>query len=75
MSPENIESQRDLWLDKIYELAQAPGDIRLIRLALLERAAAGLNLDALSLDPNKPITTYLIKSTRTLVSKLTQELV
>jgi len=38
--------------------------LKLLRLALLERATAGLNLDALSIDPKKPITEYLICQTR-----------
>ena len=40
-----VERQREIWLNNIYSLAN---DKHLLKLALLERAAAGLNLDALS---------------------------
>jgi hypothetical protein len=36
----------------------------------LERATAGLHLDALSIDPQKPITKYLVQATREQVRKL-----
>lgn len=45
-------------------LAATAEDKRLLNLALLERAAAGLNLDALSIDPKNPIAEYLVETTR-----------
>ena len=65
---EKIEEQRKLWLDKIFELFGK--DNRLLKLALLERAVAGLNLDALSLDPKVPIAKYLVEKTRSNVVEL-----
>ena len=68
ISLEKIEEQRKLWLDKIFELFGK--DNRLLKLALLERAVAGLNLDALSLDPKVPIAKYLVEKTRSNVVEL-----
>lgn len=56
---ELIEEQRDLWLSKINSLAKTEQDKKLLNLALLERSAAGLNLDALSVNPKSPIAEYL----------------
>lgn len=75
ITPEEVEAQRSLWLDAIRALPQAQGDgQRLLNLALLERAAAGLNLDALSVDANKPITNYLLESTRNQIEQLLREI-
>ncbi len=75
ITPEEVEVQRSLWLDTIKALPQAQGEgQRLLNLALLERATAGLNLDALSADPNKPITPYLVKATRDQVKILIDSL-
>jgi len=68
MSPELIEEQRKLWLDKIFELFGK--DNHLLKLALLERAVAGLNLDALSVDIKNTIAKYLIDKTRSSVEEL-----
>lgn len=71
ITPEAVEAQRTSWLKHITALAQAQGDNNtVLRLALLERAAAGLHLDALSIDPQKPITEYLVQATREQVRKL-----
>ncbi len=59
-----VGQQRDLWLSKINSLAKTDLDKELLNLALLERAAAGLNLDALSIDLKSPIAEYLVESTR-----------
>lgn len=75
ITPEEVETQRKLWLDKIKSLPQTQGsNRRLLNLALLERAGAGLNLDALSADPNKPITKHLFEATRGQVRELISEL-
>ena len=75
ITTENIEKQRDLWLEQIYSLPQTQGQNRkLLNLALLERATAGLNLDALSTNPDKPISKYLIEETRKQIKKLLKEL-
>lgn len=62
--PEIIEEQGSLWLAKINSLAKTDTDRELLNLAFLERAAAGLNLDALSVDPRSPIAEYLVFQTR-----------
>ena len=55
-------------------MPQAQGDgQKLLNLALLERAAAGLNLDVLSADPEKPITKHLFEATRNQITKLLDE--
>lgn len=73
--PVEVEKQRKIWLDNIYKLVGSKEEGgNLLKLALLERAAAGLNLDVLSADPNKPITKYLIKSTREIIENLLSEL-
>lgn len=64
INPRLVESQRNLWFSKINSLATTSQDKRLLNLALLERAAAGLNLDALSIDPKNPIAKYLVGTTR-----------
>ncbi|MDO8638195.1 MAG: hypothetical protein Q7R43_01370 [Candidatus Daviesbacteria bacterium] len=71
ITPEKVEEQRSLWLDEIRDLPQVreKGE-KLLNLALLERATAGLNLDVLSADPKKPITKYLFESTRDQIKKL-----
>jgi hypothetical protein len=72
ITPEEIEKQRKLWLDKIYELFGK--DKGLLKLALLERAIAGLNLDALSVDIKSPVASYLIERTRKNVISLMEEI-
>lgn len=70
ITPEEVEVQRELWLNEIWALAKNEEDKKLINLALLERAAAGLNLDALSVDQKIPITEYLVEATREEVKEL-----
>jgi hypothetical protein len=70
ITPEIIEEQRKLWFEKIESLPGVKANKKLYKLALLERAAAGLNLDALSVDFNKPITKHLVEKTRAQVKNL-----
>lgn len=76
ISPEKVEEQRTLWLDTIHNLFQVQGveNQRLLNLALLERAAAGLNLDALSVKTDKPLAKYLVDSTRIILKNLIEEI-
>ena len=74
ITPKEIENQRELWLEKIITLAESKNNRNLLNLALLERAAAGLNLDGLSVDFNKPISKYLIEITRKQIRELISEL-
>src|SRR5258708_6572144 len=77
ITPQKVEKQRSIWLDKIRNLPQTQGkeNQKLLNLALLERAAAGLNLDALSANPDKPITKYLFEATRKQIKNLIELLV
>lgn len=70
ITPEVIEEQRKLWVGKIESLQKISENKKLYKLALLERATAGLNLDALSIDYNKPIAKYLVERTRNQVRDL-----
>lgn len=64
ITPKSVEDQKGLWLSKINSLAKNDYEEKLLNLAFLERAAAGLNLDALSVDPKSPIAEYLVEQTR-----------
>lgn len=64
MTQAKIKAQHQLWLTAIFKLGRTTVDQKLINLALLERAAAGLNLDALSLDLQNPFTPFLYDYTR-----------
>ncbi len=69
-TPELVEEQRNLWLSKINSLTKSDQDKKLLNLAFLERAAAGLNLDVLSVDIKSPIAEYLVEETRNEVKRL-----
>lgn len=70
VTSELVEKQKSLWLSKINSLAKTDLDKKLLNLALLERAAAGLNLDALSVDQKNPISEYLVQEARRNVKRL-----
>lgn len=70
ITSEKIEEQRCLWFSEIESLPQVKANERLYHLALLERATAGLNLDALSIDFKLPIAEYLTETTRKQVENL-----
>jgi hypothetical protein len=74
ITPEIVEQQRKWWLDEIESLPRIKKNKKLYNLALLERAAAGLNLDALSVDFNLPIAKHLVEKTRNQVKNLIQAL-
>lgn len=69
-----IEDQRKLWFEKIESLPEVKANKKLYKLALLERAAAGLNLDSLSVDFYKPIAKHMVEETRHQVISLIEEL-
>lgn len=71
ITPDEVENQRKLWFDQIESIAE---DKILLKYALLERAAAGLNLDGLSMDTKKPITKYIVRKTREITKELLKEL-
>lgn len=72
ITPKEIEEQRNIWLKQINSLpdTRSRKGKWLLKLALLERSAAGLNLDALSIDRSKPISAYLLEATREQIKKL-----
>lgn len=72
ITPQIVEEQRNLWFEKIEVLQKVKENEKLYKLALLERAAAGLNLDALSVDFNKPVAKHLVEKTRIQVKNLIQ---
>jgi len=74
IAPYDVEEQRRLWMEEIESLPSSDKERRLLKLALLERAAAGLNLDALSYEKVKPVTSYLVETTRKQVITLINEL-
>jgi len=63
-----VLEQKNLWLKAIYNFDK--DNKKLINLALLERAAAGLNLDALSIDPKNPLSEFMLEITREEVKRL-----
>jgi len=71
-----VEKQKNLWLTIIDTLPYliTKRDKLLLKLALLERATAALNLDALSIDTKAPISKYLVISTREEVKDLLKDL-
>ena len=71
IKPKNVEDQRNIWIKKMGEIAE---DKTLLKYALLERAAAGLNLDALSIPTKRPIAKYLVDRTREITNDLIKEL-
>lgn len=73
-TPAKIDEQIDLWISKIETLPNVRANENLYKLAMLERYAAGLNLDGLSIDPNVPISKYLVEFTRNELKRLISEL-
>lgn len=74
ITTKQIDQQIGLWLKKIESLPSVQKDEKLFKLAMLERYAAGLNLDALSIDSSNPIAKYLVEITRDRVKELIGEL-
>ncbi|HKC14567.1 MAG TPA: hypothetical protein VKC89_01205 [Patescibacteria group bacterium] len=69
-----VQQQIDLWLSKIESLPEVKENQKLFKLAMLERYAAGLNLDALSVDLKSPAAKYLVEFTRREAENLISEL-
>ena len=73
-SLELVDQQRNLWLSQINLRTHLKGArLKLLNMAFLERAAAGLNLDALSVDPKNPIVEYLVVETRRMMGELMEK--
>lgn len=75
IEPEVVDEQKKLWMERIFNLpvVKEKGE-KLLKLAFLERAAAGLNLDALTVNPDSKTAEYVIEETRKEVKKLIKEL-
>ena len=75
ISAVQVKTQRKIWLDQIYQLAVDRHQERLITAALLERAVAGLLIDAFAyIDQEAPLAEYMAVSTRRQVLELTDQL-
>lgn len=76
ISQQDIEEQRQLWMDGIWKTVKPEdkNEEKLLNLALLERATAGLVLDALSLDTEKEHSKFLVERTRDEVQRLSKVL-
>lgn len=65
---EQIEQQRGMWNKQYAKMIDtlSPNDRLLFALARIERLAAGLNIDALSIseDPQNEIAHYMVNQTR-----------
>lgn len=67
ITPKQVEEQRKLWLNALFNLPQVKGseaNIRLMKASLLERAVAGVILDSFLVDKDNPIAEYLTESSR-----------
>jgi hypothetical protein len=63
-----IEDQRQLWISKMFQIVS---DERQFKIALLERALAGLVIDAFAyIDPKNPAASLLVESTRDQIKHL-----
>lgn len=71
ITPKDIEHQRNIWMEKMEQEAE---DKTLLKYALLERSAAGLNLDALSMNTTKKVTKYIVEKNREILKDLVAEL-
>lgn len=75
VSRELIEDQRKLWIGTMQSESYVKQDLQAFKIALLERATAGLILDSFAyLDPKNPISLDLVESTRDQVKSLISEL-
>ena len=72
---ENVDQQRKLWFEKIKSLPNVrSSNEKLLKLALLERAAAGLNLDALTVNQKRKAAKYVVELARKDIIHLIEEL-
>lgn len=77
ITPNEIESQRKLWLDEIYKVTGANESNEtknLVCAALLERSVSGLIIDCFLCDQKKKISKYLYESTKNETKRLINEL-
>jgi hypothetical protein len=69
LTSNDIEQQKGLWLNEIWQIPQNDQEKTMITLALLERQLAGLVIDSLTLPLEKPLAQFLVESTRLEVTK------
>lgn len=69
-----IDEQKQIWLNEINKIPKNENETKLIKLALLERSTASLNLDSLSIDTENQISKYLVELIRNDVVQLIDEL-
>lgn len=74
ITPAEVNEQIALWISKIKALQNVKDNEKLYKLAMIERYAAGLNLDGLSIDPKIPVAKYLVEFTRRELINLISEL-
>lgn len=70
ITPDQFDAQRNLWLTYVYAQARTDVEQRLLNLALLERAAAALAIDAFTVEPHKDIVEHVFATTREEVERL-----
>ena len=72
-----LEQERRRWLEKIFNLSEIKGNkrnIRLVKLALLERAIPALMVDRYMMNPEEPSYEIITESARKELKRLVQEL-
>lgn len=74
LDEKDVLKQMNLWWTEIDRLPKSVEDERLLKLAYLERAAAGLNLDGLSTKTDKDISKKIMEITRRRTIELIDEL-
>lgn len=74
ITKKQIDEQNNIWLNKIVKIPNNKHEEKLIKLAMLERSTASLNLDILSIDPRNETSKYLVEKTRDYVMSLLDEL-
>jgi hypothetical protein len=74
LNEKEVLAQMNLWWEEIDKLPKSAEEERFLKLAYLERAAAGLNLDGLSAKIERPLSEKIVKMTRERVIRLIEGL-
>ena len=74
LNEKEVLEQMSLWWEKIDDLPKSPEEERLLKLAYLERAAAGLNLDGLSTKTDIELSGKIMEITRKRMADLIENL-
>lgn len=71
----DIDEQRSMWLRELSQLAETETEQKLLHAALLERAVAGLLIDAFAyIDERNSLAGYMVETTREEVERLMKEI-